>query len=89
MIISAFGIFNYLKMNSSVVAASLYALRTSEIGRRELGDEIYFRDKFPWIWGEINELHGRVSIEFGVKGTKGRGMMKFTSLRKGRMRKVI
>ena len=86
--ISALGIFNYQKSSSSIVAATLYALRTSEIGRRELGDEIYFRDMWPWIWGEMNQLHGRVNITFGVKGTRGRGVMRFRSERKGRMGKV-
>lgn len=83
--VSALGIFNYQKSSSSVVAATLYALRTSEVGRRELGDEIYFRDMWPWIWGEMNQLHGRVNISFGVKGNKGKGLMRFRSERKGRM----
>ncbi|KAI4287136.1 MAG: hypothetical protein L6R35_003605, partial [Caloplaca aegaea] len=73
------------KASSSIVAATLYALRTSEAGRRELGDEIYFRDKFPWIWGEMNQLHGRIDVRFAVKGTKGKGMMRFRSFRRGRM----
>ena len=81
----ALGIFNYQKSSSSVVAATLYALRTSDVGRRELGDEIYFRDMWPWIWGEMNQLHGRINISFGVKGTKGKGMMRFRSERRGRM----
>ena len=86
---SALGIFNYQKASSSVVAATLYALRTSEVGRRELGDEIYFRDMFPWIWGEMNQLHGKVDIRFAVKGNRGSGVMRFKSLRKGgRMGKV-
>ena len=42
----------------------------------------------PWIWGEMNQLHGRVNISFGVKGTKGRGLMRFKSERRGRMGKV-
>lgn len=83
--ISAVGIFNYQKASSSIVAATLYALRTSEVGRSELGDEIYFRDMWPWIWGEMNQLHGRVDISFGVKGTKGRGVMRFKSERRSRM----
>ena len=83
--VSALAIFNYQKASSSVVNSTLYALRTSEAGRRELGDEIYFRDKFPWIWGEMNQLHGRIDISFRVKGTKGTGMMKFKSTRKTRM----
>ena len=86
--VSALGIFNYQKSSSPLVAATLYALRTSEAGRKELGDEIYFRDVWPWIWGELNQLHGRVDIHFGVKGTKGRGVMRFKSERRGRMGKV-
>lgn len=83
--LSAFGIFNYQKSSSPIVAATLYALRTSEAGRAELGDEIYYRDMYPWIWGEMNPLHGRVDISFGVKGTRGRGLMRFRSTRRGRM----
>ncbi|KAL8953311.1 MAG: hypothetical protein Q9222_000835 [Ikaeria aurantiellina] len=82
---STLAIFNYQKASSSIVNATLYALRTSEAGRRELGEQIYFRDKFPWIWGEMNQLHGRIDISFGVKGTKGRGIMRFRSIRRTRM----
>ncbi|KAL8873217.1 MAG: hypothetical protein Q9174_001281 [Haloplaca sp. 1 TL-2023] len=83
--LSALAIFNYQKATSSIVNATLYALRTSDIGKRELGEQIYFRDKFPWIWGEMNQLHGRIDITFGVKGTKGSGMMRFRSIRRTRM----
>ncbi|KAL9593401.1 MAG: hypothetical protein Q9219_007569 [cf. Caloplaca sp. 3 TL-2023] len=83
--VSALALFNYQKSSSSVVNAALYALRTSETGKRELGEQIYFRDKFPWIWGELNQLHGRIDISFGVKGTKGKGMMRFKSIRRTRM----
>ncbi|KAL8784266.1 MAG: hypothetical protein Q9213_004088 [Squamulea squamosa] len=83
--LSTIAIFNYQKSSSSIVNATLYALRTSEAGKRELGEQIHFRDKFPWIWGEINQLHGRIDISFGVKGTKGKGMMRFKSVRKTRM----
>ncbi|KAL8712565.1 MAG: hypothetical protein Q9220_003096 [cf. Caloplaca sp. 1 TL-2023] len=83
--VSTLAIFNYQKASSSIVNATLYALRTSEAGRRELGEQIYFRDKFPWIWGEMNQLHGRIDISFGVKGTKGTGMMRFRSVRRTRM----
>ncbi|MCJ1275291.1 hypothetical protein MMC21_003092 [Puttea exsequens] len=85
--VSALGIFNYQKQSSSIVSSTLYALRTSEVGRRELGDEIYFRDMWPWIWGEMNQLHGRVDINFGVKGTRGRALMRFKSVRRERMGK--
>lgn len=83
--LSSLGIFNYQKQSSSVVASTLYALRTSDLGRQELGDEIYFRDRFPWIWGQMDQLHGKIDIQFGVKGTKGSGMMRFRSERPRRM----
>lgn len=85
IVVSALGIFNYQKASSSIVNSTLYALRTSEAGREALGEEIYFRDKFPWIWGKMNQLHGRINISFAVKGTKGKGMMKFRSERRTRM----
>ena len=83
--ISALGMFNYQKTSSSVVASTLYALRTSDTGRKELGDEIYFRDKWPWIWGELNQVQGRIDIAFAVKGTRTSGMMRFKCRRRERM----
>ena len=65
--------------------STLYPLPTNQEARRLLGDEIYFRDKWPWIWGELNQLHGRIDIGYAVKGTKGSGFMRFKSFRKGRM----
>ncbi|PYI20918.1 DUF1783-domain-containing protein [Aspergillus japonicus CBS 114.51] len=79
------GIFNYQKSSSSVVSSTLYALRTSPRAREILGDEIYFAQKIPWISGEMNQLHGRIDISFWVKGTKGRGKMRFRSIRPNRM----
>lgn len=83
--VSTLAIFNYQKSSSSVVSSTLYALRTNPEARELLGDEIYFRDKFPWISGELNQLHGRVDIGFGVKGTRAKGYMRFKSIRKSRM----
>jgi len=82
---STLAIFNYQKSSSSVVSSTLYALRTSPKAREYLGDEIYFAHKMPWIWGEINQLHGRINIQFQVKGNKASGTMKFTSFRPTRM----
>jgi cytochrome c oxidase assembly factor 1 len=78
-------IFNYQKSSSSVVTSSLYALRVNEKAREVLGEEIYFANKMPWIWGTIDQMHGRIDIRFGVKGTRGRGEMWFKSVRKERM----
>jgi len=49
--------------------------------RELLGDEIYFAQRIPWIWGKIDSLHGIVDIEFSVKGTKSTGLMKFKCTR--------
>ncbi|QSZ33237.1 hypothetical protein DSL72_002825 [Monilinia vaccinii-corymbosi] len=81
LIASTLAIFNYQKSSSSVVSSTLYALRTSPKAREFLGDEIYFAHKMPWIWGEMNQLHGRIDIQFEVKGTKRSGTMRFTSFR--------
>lgn len=77
-------IFNYQKSSSSVVASTLYALRTSPKAREYLGDEIYFAHKIPWIWGEMNQLHGRIDIRFEVKGNRAAGTMRFKSVRETR-----
>ncbi|RKF77331.1 cytochrome oxidase assembly [Golovinomyces cichoracearum] len=82
---SCLAIFNYQKSSSSVVASTMYALRTSTKAREVLGDEVYYTYKMPWIWGEINLLHGKIDIHFSVKGTKQRAVMRFTSHRAKRM----
>ncbi|TKA71018.1 hypothetical protein B0A55_06023 [Friedmanniomyces simplex] len=82
---SVLAIFNYQKQSSSVVSSTLYALRTNAQAREMLGDEIYFNSKVPIIWGEINQLHGRIDVGFWVKGTRGKGLMRFRSERRTRM----
>lgn len=82
---SCLAIFNYQKSSSSVVASTMYALRTSPKAREILGDEIYYAAKIPWIWGEINLLQGKIDIHFTVKGTKQHATMRFTSVRPTRM----
>lgn len=85
LVASAAAIFNYQKSSSSVVQSSLYALRTSPIAQEHLGQEIYFGRQIPWIWGTIDQLHGKVDIQFYVAGTKGKGMMRFRCERPARM----
>lgn len=82
---STIAIFNYQKSNSSAVNSTLYALRTSDEARRVLGDEIYFASRIPYIWGTIDQLHGHIDIQFSVKGTREKALMKFKSVRKSRM----
>ena len=33
----------------------------------------------------MNQLHGKIDIQFGVKGKTGSGLMRFRSVRKTRM----
>ncbi|ORY10856.1 cytochrome oxidase complex assembly protein 1-domain-containing protein [Clohesyomyces aquaticus] len=82
--ISMFAFFNYQKQESSVVTSTLYALRTNPLVRAELGDEIYFASKYPWIRGEINQVHGRININFWVKGTRRQGRVVLRCKRRGR-----
>ncbi|KAK3065571.1 hypothetical protein LTS18_000048 [Coniosporium uncinatum] len=82
---STAAIFNYQKCNSSVVNSTLYALRTNAVARRELGDEVYFGSKVPWVWGTLNQLHGHIDIRFTVKGTLSHGEMRFRAERRSRM----
>jgi cytochrome c oxidase assembly factor 1 len=82
--LSSLAIFNYQKSSSSTVNSILYALRTNEMAREVLGDEIYFASKVPWIRGELNPMQGRIDISFWVKGRRGMGRVKFISMRKKR-----
>ncbi|KAI5289605.1 hypothetical protein KEM54_003583 [Ascosphaera aggregata] len=82
---SMLAVFNYQKQSSSVVASTLYSLRTSQKAREVLGDEIYFASNIPWIRGEMNQLKGRIDITFWVKGKKAQGQVRFKSRRPARM----
>ncbi|KAF2833388.1 DUF1783-domain-containing protein [Ophiobolus disseminans] len=84
IIITTGAFFNYQKQESSVVTSTLYALRTNPAVREQLGDEIYFASKYPWIKGEINQVHGRIDIRFWVKGTRRQGEVRLRCRRKGR-----
>jgi cytochrome c oxidase assembly factor 1 len=79
--LASVAIFNYQKLSSPVVSATLYALRTSERARAHLGDEIYFARRIPWIGGELNQVRGRIDIHFRVRGTRAAGVMRFASRR--------
>lgn len=68
-----------------MTTSTLYALRSHPLARELLGDEIQFSSKLPWIRGELDQFHGRIDIEYAVKGTRGEGVMRFKSMRRGRM----
>lgn len=78
---ASLAIFNYQRLSSPIVSSTLYALRTSVRARQLLGDEIQFKHQIPWIGGTMNQLKGRIDIHFPVKGTRGTGVMRFTSSR--------
>lgn len=80
---SALGIFNYQKVNSPVITATLYSLRTNPTARAALGDNVYFASQWAWVWGHINLVQGHVDVRFRVKGTKGKGTCRFRARRKG------
>ncbi|OAK99705.1 DUF1783-domain-containing protein [Phaeosphaeriaceae sp. SRC1lsM3a] len=84
MAITTLAFFNYQKQESSVVTSTLYALRTNPAVRDILGDEIYFASKYPWIKGEINQVHGKIDIRFWVKGTRREGEVRLRCKRRGR-----
>ena len=77
------GIFNYQKVNSPIISATLYSLRTNPRVRQELGDEVYFASQWAWIWGPINLVQGNVDVWFKVKGTRAQGMCRFRAKRYG------
>ncbi|KAI9678166.1 MAG: hypothetical protein M1817_006111 [Caeruleum heppii] len=85
--VSTLSIFNYQKSSSPIVASAMYALRTNARAREYLGDEVTFKDRVPWIWGEMNQLHGRIDVQWGVKGGREKGWVRFKSERRGRMGK--
>jgi len=68
---------NYEKMNHSVVNSTMYALRVHPEAREKLGDEVYFSHQVPWIWGTIDQVHGVIDVNWGVKGKKMKGNMRF------------
>lgn len=80
---SALGIFNYQKVNSPIITATMYALRTNNVVREALGDEVYFASKWAWIWGQINLVQGKVDVSFRVKGTREKGVCRFVAKRLG------
>jgi cytochrome c oxidase assembly factor 1 len=81
LLVGGAAVFNYEKLNHSVVGSSLYALRVHPRSREVLGDEVYFAQRIPWIWGSIDPMHGCIDVRFGVKGSRRKGMMRFRAVR--------
>ena len=81
--VSALSLFNYQKINSPVITATLYALRTNQDVRDVLGDQVYFANRFAWIWGQMNLVQGKIDVTFEVKGTRNQGTCRFRARRFG------
>lgn len=78
-------IFNYEKTRSPVINSVLYCLRRSELTRKELGPNINFKSSWPWIWGELNTMQGRVDIQFAIKGDLNEGTLHLKATRESKM----
>ncbi|ODV84676.1 hypothetical protein CANARDRAFT_28839 [[Candida] arabinofermentans NRRL YB-2248] len=83
--ISLFGIFNYEKVSSPVMNATMYCLRRSEVARSIIGKEITFEGLFPWIKGELNTMKGKINVRVWVSGDKGHALMCLIANRDSRM----
>lgn len=83
IVISALGIFNYQKVNSPVITANLYSLRTNPAVRAVLGREVYFGSKWAWVHGSINLVSGKIDVWFWVGGTARKGICTFKANRYG------
>lgn len=61
-------IFNYEKTGSPIINSLMYCLRRSEVVKKALGDNIGYASEWPWIWGPLNTVQGRIDIHYKVKG---------------------
>lgn len=85
MAVSSVVIFNYEKINSPIVTTTLHFLRRSQIIREVIGDQIDFASWIPWVRGQLNQVQGKVNIEFYVKGSKKEGKVKLRADREDRL----
>lgn len=78
-------IFNYEKTESPIVSNTLYHLRRSPAITDLLGENIEFDGIMPWVFGELNQVAGKVNIKFYIKGSKGvSGVVKLVAGREAR-----
>ncbi|KAI5809006.1 cytochrome oxidase complex assembly protein 1-domain-containing protein [Peziza echinospora] len=77
-------IFNYQNLTSPIITSTLYTLRTSPLARETLGDEIQLGGRpVTWVYGSMDQFHGKVDISYYVKGRKGGGWVEFGCEREG------
>lgn len=75
MSFATFGIFQYEKMSSPVMNASLYYLRRNPEARDKLGKDVTYSGMFPLIWGDLNTMRGHVDISTRVEGDRAKATM--------------
>lgn len=63
-------IFNYEKTRSPLTNSVMYYIRRSSNASSFLGENINFRDSWPWILGQLNTASGDIDISFAVRGSK-------------------
>lgn len=69
-------IFNYEKTRSPIINSVLYCLRRSDYAKASLGSNIGYQSSWPWIWGPLNTVQGKINIEFRIKGDQQSGTLK-------------
>ncbi|KAG0227819.1 hypothetical protein BGW42_002700 [Actinomortierella wolfii] len=73
---------NHQKQGTSVVKGTLFNVRYDETAKEVLGDGIDYRNpKWPWIYGTVAHLKGKVDIQYDVRGSKGEGRVHFQAYR--------
>lgn len=84
MSITLFGIFNYEKVSSPIMNATMYFLRRSTVAREKLGKEITFAGLFPYIKGHVNTMKGHINVTVKVCGDKREAVMRLRGDRDSR-----
>lgn len=75
MTAACLGIFNYEKVSSPIMNATMYFLRRSDDARELLGNKITYDGLFPWIDGEVNTMKGIVDCSTSICGDKSSALM--------------
>ncbi|SCV06227.1 LANO_0H24894g1_1 [Lachancea nothofagi CBS 11611] len=83
-------IFNYEKTQSPIVSNSLYHMRRSQAIRDLMGDSIDFDGLVPWVYGNLNQVAGKVNISFYIRGSKDvQGIVKLVADRENKHQEFL
>ncbi|KAF9111315.1 hypothetical protein BGX27_005103 [Mortierella sp. AM989] len=73
---------NHQRQGTSIVRGTLFNVKFDTKAQELLGDNIDFTNKnWPWIYGTVAHLKGRVDIEYQVRGDKAEGRVHFVAVR--------